>query len=458
MATINYVDSPGQFWTNQPQSNSLVSDVFVFLTGGFHLAVSVGWSFYAYDLHFKICWFIGIAIGCVLAALLINWTRRRLFIVSPTLLVNVSAIVTIAACENTIALIAARYLNGIAIGLTTVSFIIHASEIASEYHRGFCLSLEQIGLIAGAYIQILYTALWSEELEFNPYCLQGIFCIVFGVVALALSYTSIESPVLHLRQGDEPEALNCVVRLYRPNIMSNSKQAIFDKLKEYVTINESISSKKSLLWSLSPLLRVLVYRSMLSFIVALPITQALILSERISNVISIVNWPPILYGLLAAMGALVGWATMDAIGRKAVSLFSLLCVAGMTIGVGIIFHNPLWVADSTKMAIACALLMIAQIFGGIFAPSTTVYLGEAFPLQWKRFFIALTVIVQYMVDLIIVCTFTFTTHNEFVFCITAGVIMFVGVVVFSFTMPETRKTTLKEAQEQFSYELHLEFR
>lgn len=372
-------------------------------------------------------------------------------------MVNVSAIVTLAAYYNTKALIAARYLNGIAIGLTTVSFIMHASEIASEHFRGFCLCLEQIGLAGGAYVQILYTALWSSDMDFNPYCLQGIFCIVFGVIALVLTFTSIDSPVLHLRRGDEPEALNCIVRLYRPPVMTNEKQVIFNKLKEYVAMNESISLEQCFLQSLSPLLRILPYRCMLSFIVALPIVIAFTWSEGVSTAGSVVNWPPILYGFLGFLGVLVEFTIIETIGRKAVSLFALFCAGGMTIGVGIIFNDALALINSTKMATACALLMIAQIFGGIFAPSATVYLGEAYPLRLKRYFIAFTVLAQYMVDLIIVCTFTFTPNNVFVYCLVTGVIMCVACLIFAFTMPETRKTTLQEAQQQFSYGLHLRF-
>ncbi|XP_036320295.1 arabinose-proton symporter-like [Rhagoletis pomonella] len=457
MTTINSIENRGRFSTDLPQSNALLSEVFVFITGGFHLAVSVGWSFIAFNLHFQVCWFIGIAIGCVLAPLLALWKYKRLIIFSPILMVNVSAIVSITASSNTTALIAARYLNGIAIGLITVSFIADGSEIASEYHRSFCLALEQLALAIGAFIQIIYTATWREDTDFNPYCLQGIFCIVFGIIATALTFTSIDSPVLQLRRGDEPEALNCVIRLYRPTIMNNSKQAIFNKLKEYVAMNESMSPGMSFLGSLSPLIRLLVYRTMLSFIVALPITKALNWSADISVGGLNVNWPPILYGFLTLLGVVVGTVTNYAIGRKAVSLISLLCVAGLTIGVGVIFHDSTWLIDSTQMAIACTLLMIAQIFGGIFAPSTTIYLGEAFPLQWKRCFIAFTVFVQYMVDLIIVCTFTFDGYNEYIFCISAGVIMFAGVVFLSITIPETRKATLREAQEKFSYALHLEF-
>ncbi|XP_018785918.1 PREDICTED: uncharacterized protein LOC108967097 [Bactrocera latifrons] len=458
MTTINPTNiNKGRFWIDGPQTNALVSDVFIFITGGFHLAVSLGWSYTVYSLHFYYCWFIGVAIGCILAPLLINWKRRRLFIVSPILLVNLSAILTASVYYSTNTLIAARYLSGIAIGLTSVSFIMHASEIASEHSRGYCLCLEQVGLVGGAYVQMLYTGYWGSDVDFSPYCLQGIFCVVFGVIALLLTFTSIDSPILHLRNGDEPVALNCIVRLYRPPIMTNEKQVIFNKLKTYVDMNESMSLRQCFMQSLVPLLRILPYRCMLSFIFALPIVDAFKWSEGVSTAGSLVNWPPSIYGILSSLGVMVTFATIEAIGRKAVSLFSLLCVGGMTIGVGIIFNETMALINSTKMATACSLLMIAQIFGGIFAPSTTVYLGEAFPLRLKRYFIAFVVLVQYMVDLIIVCTFTFSPNNMFVYCLVTGLIICVACIIFAFTMPETRKNTLMEAQQQFSYGLHLRF-
>ncbi|XP_017477367.1 PREDICTED: uncharacterized protein LOC108367291 [Rhagoletis zephyria] len=443
-------NSYNRLWVDRPQTLAVISDFFIFMTGGMNLAVSVGWSKSEYTLQFRICWYIGVAIGAFIAPPLVQWKRKRLFIILPNLLVAASAIVAVSGYQYLGVLIASRYLDGICIGLATVSFITHVSEIASEHRRGFCLAFEQIGLAIGVYVQMLYTALWISGTNFSPNLLMGLCNLFFGCVAAFMTYTQIDSPIFHMRKGDEPSAVACVNILYQPPILTENKQAAITEIKMYVSVNNTMSVGESLLKGFVPLIKMIIYRSMLSFIIAWPIKLALNDGGLVSAP-NVINWHPVLYGFLGLLGPVVGSTTLGGIGRKWLSLCALAVSGGMTLGVGIVYRNESNMTNAAQMSIVCALLMIAQFLGGIFAPSTTVYLGEAFPLKVKPYFIGLCIIVQNIVGLVIICTFDYSWHNEYVFCITVGVIMIFFAIVFCFMLPETRKTKLREAQEQFEY-------
>ncbi|XP_053947773.1 uncharacterized protein LOC128856496 [Anastrepha ludens] len=448
--TVENVNSYNRLWVDRPQTLAVISDFFIFMTGGMNLAVSVGWSKREYTQQFRICWYIGVAIGAFIAPPLVQWKRKRLFIILPNILVAASAIIAVSGYQYLGVLIASRYIDGICIGLATVSFITHVSEISSEHRRGFCLAFEQIGLAIGVYIQMLYTALWITGTNFSPNLLMGLCNLFFGCVAAFMTYTQVDSPVFHMRKADEPNAVACVNILYQPPIMTENKQDVITEIKMYVAMNTTMSVGKSILKGLMPLIKMIIYRSMLSFIIALPIMLALNNGGLVSAP-NVINWHPILYGFLGLLGPVVGSTTLGGIGRKWLSLGALAVAGGMFLGVGIIYHEKSNMTNEVKMSMVCALLMIAQFLGGIFAPSTTVYLGEAFPLKVKPYFIGICVIVQNIVGLIIVVTFNYDSYNEFVFCITVGVIMIFFAMVFCFTLPETRKTKLREAQEQFAY-------
>uniref|UniRef100_A0A0K8VEN3 Major facilitator superfamily (MFS) profile domain-containing protein n=2 Tax=Bactrocera latifrons TaxID=174628 RepID=A0A0K8VEN3_BACLA len=444
------VGSPSGLWVDRPQTLAVLSDFFIFMTGGMNLAVSVGWSKSEYTLQFRICWYIGVAIGAFIAPPLVQWKRKRLYIILPNLLVAASAIVAVSGYQYLGILIASRYLDGICIGLATVSFITHVSEISSEHRRGFCLAFEQIGLAIGVYVQMLYTALWIKGTNFSPNLLMGLCNLFFGCMAAFLSYTQKDSAVFHMRKGDETSAIECVNVLYQPPILTENKQIAITDIKMYVAMNDSMSVGKSFALGLVPLIKMTIYRSMLSFIISLPIMLALN-NGGIISAPNVINWHPILYGFLGLLGPVVASTTLGGIGHKWLSLFTLLVAGSMFLGVGIVYHENASFSNEVKMSMVVAMLMIAQFLGGIFAPSTTVFLGEAFPLKVKPYFIAFCIIVQNMVGLIIVCTYNYSLFHEYVYCVTVGVIMMFFAIVFCFMLPETRAMKLREAQEQFAY-------
>ncbi|XP_039962449.1 uncharacterized protein LOC126758018 [Bactrocera neohumeralis] len=444
------VGSPSGLWVDRPQTLAVLSDFFIFMTGGMNLAVSVGWSKSEYTLQFRICWYIGVAIGAFIAPPLVQWKRKRLYIILPNLLVAASAIVAVSGYQYLGVLIASRYLDGICIGLATVSFITHVSEISSEHRRGFCLAFEQIGLAIGVYVQMLYTALWITGTNFSPNLLMGLCNLFFGCMAAFLTYTQKDSAVFHMRKGDENGAIECVNVLYQPPILTENKQIAITDIKMYVAMNDSMSVGKSFALGLVPLIKMTIYRSMLSFIISLPIMLALN-NGGIISAPNVINWHPILYGFLGLLGPVVASTTLGGIGHKWLSLFTLLVAGGMFLGVGIVYHVDASFSDEVKMSMVVAMLMVAQFLGGIFAPSTTVFLGEAFPLKVKPYFIGFCVIVQNMVGLIIVCTYNYSLFHEYVYCVTVGVIMMFFAIVFCFMLPETRQMKLREAQEQFAY-------
>lgn len=351
------------------------------------------------------------------------------------------------------ALLAARYLNGIAVGFTTVPFLIHASEVATKSYRGTCLIMEQYSLSLGIAIQVIYSSQWDDSIDFPATRLHGIFDIIFSVFAFVATFFIVESPIFYIRKGDDAAALECLRHLQRPCIVTDATRAKLEEYKQYVQQNENLGFAGSCAVGWAPLIKLCLYRGLVALTFSLPLTNAVYLASIIS--IGYRSWPPLLYGLLRLVGALLMVRLYDSMGRKLLAKIALLVSAGLIIAVGCILDYDFLNRDD--MTAIATLLLIYQLFAGMFVPSSSVYLGEAFPLLVKPYYIALTIVVENVVQLIITCTFVFSIYNMYVFTISIGAISLFLFLFFSLTMPETRRTTLQEAQARNGQVVYLKF-
>uniref|UniRef100_A0A1A9W1W1 Major facilitator superfamily (MFS) profile domain-containing protein n=1 Tax=Glossina brevipalpis TaxID=37001 RepID=A0A1A9W1W1_9MUSC len=445
-------------WRNQPQSIALVSGALIFLAAGLNLAQSLGWNeFEATSIHFYLSWFIGSIIGCILSIPLVLLIAKKYIMASCSCLILIDGIISVSAPESEVALIAARYLNGIAVGVVTITFLIHASEVAVKSYRGSCLAMEQYAISFGIIIQVIYISLWGE-VDFPSNILRGIFDILFGLLAFisALIFT-IESPVYYLRQGNETMALDCLARLERPKGIKTTTYALLEEHKSYLRENEKYDIVESFKLSLVPLVKLILYRSlMLTFGFSLPLTIAVKMGALLS--LGPESWPFIVYAALRVFGSLITLFTVDTLGRKIISLLSLILIGALLIPIGIFFSNHYNVLDKQKMAIVCTLSLLIQFFAGIFAPNTSAYMGEAFPLDVKPYLLAVCVIAEHLINIIIISaltTKTTTIDSLSQYFLTAGIVIIFLFLLFCAVMPETRKTSLSQAQSRLQKLLYL---
>ncbi|XP_011187711.1 uncharacterized protein LOC105215474 [Zeugodacus cucurbitae] len=436
------------FWADRPQTIAVIPDAFIFLTSGMNLALGLGYYYDPVSTHFLFSWFVGVIIGTLLSASLIQVLIKRYFVLLSSFLVVVAGILYTACPDDAIALLAARYINGIGTGLIIVPFIVHCSEISATPKRGFELGLEQLCTALGIFIQATYIALWNPENSFSPTRVHGIFCLGFGLGALGLAYLVIESPIFYIRHSNDAEALNSLTCLQLPTVLSDEKKLLLEEHKNYVLLNEYFDTGNSFLRGLAPLLRMTLYRAALAFSFSLPYNTQLYFAT-IMGLSGEGQWTSAVYTALRVLGVFTALSMVDMIGRKLIGLVGLLVMGGLGIGIAIIFaYISNWIHED-QMRLVCVLLMILQFFAGLYAPTTSVYLGEAFPLLMKPFFITFCICVECMVHIIVICTYTTDLHPMYVFNTFTYVFMFFCFLLFLFTIPETKFTTLNEAQERF---------
>ncbi|XP_054730428.1 uncharacterized protein LOC129239136 [Anastrepha obliqua] len=434
---------------------ALLSGALLFVPGGMSMAFGLGWNLHTHiptTMQLRYSWFIGLIIGAILAAPLIRAVPKRVFMLFGAILVIIGGIIFTSVPYNYSAVLAARYINGIAIGCTTLAFLVHASEIAATENRGFCLWLEQNSMTVGIVIQVVYTSQWTSQVDFAADRLHGIIAIIFGVLAICCAHFIVESPIFFIHQCDDARALNCLRQLQRPEYAAPcALQVLLDQQKTYVVETETVEWRDTLIQS--PLLRLLLYRSMIAFGFSLPMNEAMKWANLV--VLSDYEWQPIVFVILRVGGTFSSLYMFDVTGRKMVSLVALFCTAVLSIAIGGEYDDELSVKSEYHMSVICVLSQVFQFFAGLYAPSSSVYLSEAFPMTLKPYFIAGCLAVQQAIHIIVICNFHFNIYSMSMYAFAVGILMLLCFAGFCVTMPETRKTTLGEAQIRFRSLLHL---
>ncbi|XP_075158025.1 galactose-proton symporter-like [Haematobia irritans] len=432
-----------------------ITDIFIFFSAGMNMALGLGWDDYSIFgpiNHFRFSWFIGVIAGTLISLGLRYLISKKIVRLLTKLLILTEGIIFTAAPFDSRALLAGRYINGIAVGLAIVTFLIRSCEISANGKRGSCMAIEQYAMSVGMAIQMIYTTQWEYE-TFPANRLHGILDIIFAVLALLTAgrYHSIETPVDWLWKGQETAAWECLARLELPNLPDAETKSRLEELKEYVRYEANLSWMDDIKRGALPLLKMIFFRSMiLAFSFSLPLSAML----QYSSAVNSLTWPPIVGACLRIFGGFIAQLQIDFLGRKSPSLFCGIVVGGLLTGIGGICCNFLNLQNKYSMSIADTLCLLIHFFAGCFAPFTSVYMGEAFPWRLKPYFMAIVIIVEQIIHIIVICTFL--EFNSGVF-LAPGIITILMSLLLFVTMPETRNTSLKESQGRFRQLIYLKF-
>ncbi|XP_013109529.1 uncharacterized protein LOC106088514 [Stomoxys calcitrans] len=449
--TVIYVSGPqtatDSSWQNQPTMNSTMAGAMIFSSAGMNMAMGLGWSeasLYAWVNHFCYSWFIGVIIGTILAIPLRHFMPKRWIMASAGVLVLIGGILFTSVPQNYDALLAARYLNGIAAGLAFLPFLMHVSEIAVDSYRGRCLATEQYYISFGIAIQMIYASYWTSGINFPVNRLHGIFDIIFGVFTGIFLIWFVESPIDQIRKGDEAAALGCLSRLQRPQGVTAYTRLQLEQLKSYVREQENLSIAESFQQGLVPLIKMLLVRSvMLAFLYSLTLNFTLKYSVLINGDI----WAPTVAGACRILAGIIAYVLADSgLGRKLPSTIAAIVIGGLMIGESTFFVNLVDMVNITGLHTAMVMFIVIQAFVGFFTPYTSIYMGEAFPLRVKSYLIACCVIFEQIIQIILIETLRLPLGNGLM---AEGIIVVVVGFLMMLIMPETRNTSLTEAQQRF---------
>ncbi|XP_016990417.2 major facilitator-type transporter ecdD [Drosophila rhopaloa] len=448
------------YFSRVKKGNSVVSGVFFLLVyGGMDLASSLGWN-HTFNVflftEYSYCWFIGVIIGAFATILTMSYLPKQVYYVLGALLQLTGSIIFTAAPGDYASCLAARYLAGLGIGLLTVPFLIHNAEVAGTNFRGVSAGLEQCALALGIEVQVIYITEWSSIVGAEPNLIHGIIGIVLSLLGLGLSALSVESPIFYLRRNQETMARQCQEKLLAncPNCVSKA----LDEARLYVAESDSRSLGEELVASVGPFLKLLFFRCFVAFSFSLPLTMSIISSTAVAEGSSS-GWPLYVFITLRLVGTGVALCFLDTLGRKAVSLVGLACMAGLMLGLAILYSDPLNIIAWKPMVQACNIGMALQAFAGLFVCSSSVYMGEAFPMRVKASLVGLIVIIEQLIHVIVIACVSFVSSEDiyFPYFLSASITMLLGVIFFAVSLPETKRMTLRQAGHRFQRWYDLSF-
>ncbi|XP_034483281.1 sugar transport protein 2-like isoform X3 [Drosophila innubila] len=438
---------------SKPQSNAVGAAALIFMSGGMNIAWSVGFRSFAYALvpqHTYVAWFIAVIIGAVISFFLTNKVPKKIVLVVSSLLVLIAGITRAATRYNLQAVEACLYLDGIANGLTFAPAMALAGEIAVSYKRGsITASVEHMSYTLGFFIQIVYTESWTEgnAYYYNSFTsdqMHGVLSAIYGLIALIIAALfCIESPVIMLANGHEQQAIEALRRLQRPNIITTETYAQLEEHKRYLAQNKNLSTNDSIIQGLPALIRLIYLRVLSAMSLSTFVYYAVVIS-MVPNLTFRFYWEFLVFGACRCVATLITSLCMESAGRKKPTLLGLLVCGGFAFGIGNLISGIPYGPIDTIFYLIC----IFQIFAGIAFTASSAYLSEAFPLGVKQHYIGFTLIAEMLVFIIIACV-KYSKEGHAIFFYFFGVLSVIGFVVGIFCLPETRRTTLREAQDKF---------
>ncbi|KAH8403417.1 hypothetical protein KR215_003795 [Drosophila sulfurigaster] len=438
-------------WSNKHSAHTATVGILLFTYGGMDMAQGLGWNLstgIATTYEFEFSWFVGVIIGTVVAALAITHTPKRYLYLLGGVMQLIDAIIFVSAPYDYNPIVAARYVGGVGFGFITMAFIIQNSEVTLSTSRGMWCGFEQYGLALGVMTQVLMDSQWGTGHSIGSNVAHGIIGIICAVIATGTVAMSVESPIFYLRRNNEDAARNSQTQLLGSNAPTEIYNAIFEEAKRYVAEGESSSIGADLTASAMPFIKMIFSRCLVAFTFSVPLSWSIRVSTYAWK-LSIFSWPMILWSILRFIGTLVAILLVDKLGRKFISLLSLVCMAGLMLAMAGIYSDNSYLTSEYYMSEVSKVSLAFQIFAGMFVVPTPTYLAEAFPMRVKPFMIGLIICLEQVIHIIVIVTFGKTDDCFYQYFIGVGIILVVSLIIFAGLMPETRELTLRQAGNRF---------
>ncbi|XP_037720225.1 uncharacterized protein LOC119553716 [Drosophila subpulchrella] len=460
-------------WKYRLQFQSMASASIVFVGCGMRLAWSIfdtpaGKFLNNNNTHnLMMSWFIGAALGALLAALFVQRVTKNVAYTSSGFLMIMAGILNMVLPQHFLAACYSSVSVGAAYGLTQVQALVTGSEVAHKSIRGMLLSCEKIFLWLGVCVQVFYTRVWrnmrpldTHGYEMHIDQLHGIAIagLGLGAVILALAHR-LESPLLLLHQerdmavGDTLKALHgqSTTELVRLREDCRQLHSARDWERFVEEPEELVAGWRVWARRLLPFFKVLLLRCFATLAVSLSYNRAFVVVSwhGLECDMSCMYW----LGFAGLIGSILGAFIVDWQGRRKFCSLSLFLSGIVIVMVGGVFEHLESLKrsfyDINLLAIALLMLLFEVIVAGGVAVPALIYTAEAFSIAHKARCLAGILILEQLLQLgLLLATFEhYITVSVFFFTI-GGLSFIVGLIVFMF-MPETRQLTLYECLLKF---------
>jgi MFS transporter, SP family, arabinose:H+ symporter len=397
--------------------------------------LGLGWAFSSL--------LFGCALGCILAGRLTDrWGRKKLLLLIAVLFAATS--VETALAPNFIALVAARFLAGIAVGGVSLLSPMYVAEVSPAAIRGRLGTMYQLSIIIGILISFGLNYLLRNT---GPNNWRWMF--LTGIVPSALFFLFVslapETPRFLAMKGKDSAALTVLERIAGSQIA----QIQLDEIRG--TLRRDAQSWRGLL-------RPGVTRAVL-------VSMALAILIHVSGINTIIDYAPAIFqsagwkidtalastfivGVTEFLFTLVSFWAIDRYGRKPLYIVGSF---GMTASlVGLIV--AVWAGRFQGAVVLALILTYIAFFASCIGPVFWTLMPEIFPNDMRGLAMTFPVLTQWIANALVVLLFPLAFHvigKAGTFGFLAA--MALAQAIFTWLwVPETRNKPLEEMESYWA--------
>ncbi|UUZ90078.1 sugar porter family MFS transporter [Paenibacillus sp. P25] len=394
---------------------------------------------------------VGATIGAAFTGVLSDRFGRKKILILSALLFTIGAVGS--AIPNSVsALVIARIIGGLGVGMTSTLSPLYIAEIAPARNRGRLVSIYQFAVVTGIFVTFFTNAaiagygddLWDIRSAWR--WMFG-FGVVPGVIYLALLLLIPETPRWLMKQKQEVRALEVLERM-------NGKEAAKSELHEILNLKESDVGSVAELFR--PALRP-----------PLLIGVVLAILQQITGINAIMYYAPeifkqtgagtnaaliqtVLVGIVNFAFTLIALWLIDKVGRKALLVAGAIAMTICLVVVGYGFHTP---TISGYLVLTFILLYVAS-FAVSFGPVVWVMISEIFPTRIRGRATAIASLCLWAADYLVSQTFPMllegigTSATFWLF----AVVSWIAVIFCIRMVPETKGKSLEQIERLWETE------
>jgi len=392
-------------------------------------------------------WAVGsILIGCMVGAasagiIADRFGRKKVLLITAGLYI-ISAVLA-GIPQNLQQLVMARFLGGLAVGISSMVSPMYIAEIAPARIRGALVTLNQMAIVSGILLANLASGLLVDTGENNWRWMFASAAIPSLLLLVAL-FAVPESPRWLAQQGLHGRALGILAR-----IAGRSRAEV-----ELTEINASLSRESASFWHLfGPGLRV-----------ALLIGVVLAILGQVSGINAVIyyapkiflkagfaetssaTWANVLVGSTNFVITIVSLLVIDRIGRKALLMIG---TAGMALAM--VLAGATLTSETLPLSLkVLTILLYVASFGLGVGGVVWVVIAEIFPTRIRGRAASVATVAVWGACFTVAQTFPWllATFSDRVFFIYAGLSLAMFLFV-AFIVPETKGKSLEEIERMW---------
>jgi SP family sugar:H+ symporter-like MFS transporter len=390
---------------------------------------------------------LGAMVGAAAAGPLSDRLGRRNLVLSAAVIFTIGALGA-ALAPGIGALLAARFVLGLAVGSAALVVPLYLSEIAPTEIRGAVASLNQLMIVGGILAAYIVNAALASTEEWRLMVGAAVvpsLILFFGMLAMP------ESPRFLVRRGDEDEAREVLEDI------RDDEATVKEELAEIEDVETEEQEHAGLREVFAPWVRP-----------ALIVAVGLAVFQQLIGINTIIYYAPttltnvgysdasaiyanLVIGVLNVIATVVAIRIVDRVGRKPMLLGGLI---GMVASLTVLGLSSLLMAEPNSPSDPAALITLACLatfivsFATTWGPVVWVMLPEVLPLSVRGAAMGFAICLHWFANFVVSQTFPIAL-DEF----GAGAVFLgyaaIGVVAFGFVtkfVTETKGRSLEEIE------------